>query len=152
MKEEGEKKTWSNSGSDCLTRKIRAWIVYPITDLLSVQKEIKARSNEPCAHADRAEDAFQQWATFCGKCSWTEHSPWHLVKEISKVSLLMPLVGNQTKHYQVQGGESRARARACVCRKCRLRFTTANMQISLFSPDVESAALVDDLLFHRRDT
>lgn len=52
-KKKEKKKRRSNSGSDSPTWKIRAWIVYPITDLLSVQKEIKARSNEPCAHAMR---------------------------------------------------------------------------------------------------
>lgn len=45
----------------------------------------------------------QRWATFCGKCSWKEHSPWHLVKEASKVTLLMPLVKTQIKHYQGRG-------------------------------------------------
>ena len=50
------------------------------------------------------EAGFKHWPTFCGKCSWKEHSPWHLVKEASKVTLLMPLVKNQIKHYQGSGG------------------------------------------------
>lgn len=50
------------------------------------------------------EAGFKHWPTFCGKCSWKEHSPWHLVKEACKVTLLMPLVKNQIKHYQGSGG------------------------------------------------
>lgn len=42
----------------------------------------------------------EQWATFVEKCSREEHGPWHLVKEASKVTLLIPLVKNQIKHYQ----------------------------------------------------
>ena len=45
-------------------------------------------------------DALNSGEKLCGKCSWTEHGPWHLEKGASKVTLLMPLVKKQIKHYQ----------------------------------------------------
>lgn len=56
----------------------------------------------------------QTLGNLCGKCSWKEHSPWHLVKEAAKVRLLIPLVKKQIKHYQ--GSEE-------THRKCSLWFT-----------------------------
>lgn len=63
------------------------------------------------SHADAkrmGERCFRRWTTFSGKCSWKEHSPWHLVKETSKVRLLTPLVKKPNETLSGAKEETRA--------------------------------------------
>lgn len=50
--------------------------------------------SESLFHNENGLRTLETQCDLCGKCSWTEHGPWHLVQEASKVMLLIPLVGN----------------------------------------------------------
>lgn len=92
-------KIWrGNNGRDANFSRLLKWscralIIYPLVELLNAQQ----RKTLTCLCGIRAvqtDSCLKHWTTFCGRCSWKEHGPWHLVKEVSKVKLLMPLVKN----------------------------------------------------------
>lgn len=101
-------KIWrDNNGRDANFSRLLKWscralIIHPLIELLNAQQ----RKTLTCLCGRRAvqtDSCLKHWTTFRGKCSWKEHGPWHLVKEVSKVKLLMPLV----KIFQWRGNKQK---------------------------------------------